>query len=164
MSLELEIAIIGLVGVVIGGGITALTTWAIAREERNKHKRERIWDLRRDAYMKIVASMVQAARLMEHINENYQSDPHGYDASEDTKQALSEFIESFKDARAVYTSNALLISKLFSEKFENIHDDISIIRANDNLIPPESSNKAWLAIDKGCGELLSIAKAEVLGR
>jgi esterase/lipase len=112
--------------------------------------------------MKIVSSMVQATRLMEHVNKNYQSDPHGYDSSDEEKQATGEFVDSFKDARVVFTSNILLISKLFHKKFEDIHNEISIISADDNLIPPESANRVWLAMDNGYRELLSIAKAEVL--
>ena len=157
MSSELVIAVIGLAGAIIGGGITSFTTWLIARGERVKHKREIIWDSRRDAYTKIIGSMVQATRLIEHINENHQSD-----SIDDVKQASAEFSDSFKEARAVFTSNTLLISNLFSEKFEIIHNNISNIKKNPTLVLSETTDKVWLAMSSGCRELLEIAKAEIV--
>ena len=162
MPSEIVTAIFGLTGTMIGGAVTFLTTWVIARGELTKRKKERIWELRRDAYTKIIGSMTQATRLIEHINENYQSDPHGYDSSDDVKQASTEFSDSFKDARAVFTSNTLLLSSLFSEKFETIHNNVSNVEEDPNLTPPETTDKIWLAMSSGCRELLEIAKAEIV--
>ena len=164
MSFEIVNAAIGLIGAVIGGGITSFTTWIIARGERTKHKRERIWDLRRDAYTKIIGSMVQANRLIGHVNKRYQFDAHESDSNVNVKQALNEFIDNFKNARDIFTSNSILISNEFSEKFESIHSKFDEIARDQDTAELNKLHMARAVINGGCRELLSLAKAEILDR
>ena len=56
----LEVAWIGFGGVVIGGLISSLTTWLLQLGERRKYRRERSWDLRREAYTTIIGSLDRA--------------------------------------------------------------------------------------------------------
>ena len=42
MGLEIQVALIGLIGAIVGGGISSLTTLLISRSERKKFARERL--------------------------------------------------------------------------------------------------------------------------
>ena len=57
MADELSSAIIGLCGVALGSIISTVASFILARTERKKFARDRIWDVRREVYTKIIATM-----------------------------------------------------------------------------------------------------------
>lgn len=140
MALEIQVAVIGLAGALIGGAISSFTTWRISVSERNKFARERLWDLRREAYMKVIGSLYQAGRLATHMSERYSDDPHGFDESPDKQLALKQFGDSFDDAQFAFTSNMLLLSPTFSTAFEKMLRDLGRIADDPNLVPPEAAD------------------------
>jgi hypothetical protein len=158
---EIKIALIGLLGAIVGGGITAFTTWLIARTERTKFARERLWDLRREAYTKIIASIVPAARLAKHMHHRYQEDAHGYDASKEVRQATSEYVAHFRAAQDAFHINRLMLSPTFAGAFERMLHKLGEVGSNQNLIPPEAAEIAWQVIEAESRALIKLALDEI---
>ncbi len=138
MAFEIMAALIGLAGAVIGGGISSTATLLIARNEREKYRRERSWDLRREAYTTIIGSLDRARALTKHIDERYDEDPHTWDASDSNREAQSQMVDHFHTARNAFHANRLVLSKAFVAKYEEMNRTLGEAD-NPNLIPPEAS-------------------------
>ena len=161
MASEITVAIIGLAGAVVGGGLTSMTTWLIARSERTKFSRERIWDLRREAYMKIMASIIPATRLAEHMKDEYEADPHGYDAGDDVRRATSQYVGHVQAAREAFYINRLVLSEAFAVEFEKLMLDLADINSNPNLLPPELARLTWEQLRPASFALVQLALDEI---
>ena len=135
-------ALIGLAGVVLGGLISSGTTWLMARSERMKFAREKLWDVRREAYMNVIGSLVQAKRLAKHMADQYDDDPHRYDASDELRRALTQFVDAFGAAQAAFVTNQLMLSTNFIDRFETLLHEVGDVNQNDNLLPPERARLA----------------------
>ena len=151
-------ALIGLGGAVIGGGISSLTTILITRSERQKYRRERSWDLRREAYTKIVGALDRARAIIVHIDERYHDDPHMWDASEANSAAQAQMIEHFHAARMEFHANRLMLSSAFVAQYEAMNRELR--EAND-LISPESAVVAARVMNRIVPEMEALAKHEI---
>lgn len=161
MTTDITIAVIGLLGAIVGGGLTSVTTWLIARSERTKFGRERLWDLRREAYTKIIASIVPATRIAKHMEEGYEDNPHEYDASDRLKQALKEFVAHFRAAQEAFHINRLLLSCGFAEAFEAMLMKLDEVSSNQNLLPPEAAILTSQRLHNDCQNLMELARHEI---
>lgn len=161
MALEIQVAAIGLAGALIGGAISSFTTWRIAVSERHKFARDRLWDLRREAYMNVIGALYQAGRLATHMSERYADDAHAFDESADKKLALKQFGDSFDDAQLAFTRNMLLLSPAFTEAFEKMLRELGQIADNPNLAPPEAADMLAEQMEPKIMLLTAMAQDEI---
>lgn len=160
MALEIATAAIGLAGAVIGGGISSLTAILIARNEREKFRRERSWDLRREAYTVIIGALDHARAITETIDEGYDEDPHAWDASEYHRKAQEQMIQHFHVARNAVHANRLMLSKSFTAKYDEMNKRLGEAD-HQNLIPPESAEIAASVMRSIVPELEDLAIREL---
>ncbi|WP_041391002.1 hypothetical protein [Sphingobium chlorophenolicum] len=160
MAFEIETALIGLSGVLVGGAISSITTLLIQRTERQRYSRERSWDLRREAYTEIIGSLDRARAIAEHIDEGYRDDAQGWDASEGNKKAQSQMIEHFHEARMAFHAKRLMLSGPFIGQYEKMNRELGEA-SNPNLIPPESSEICSSVMKRIVPELEKLAQHEL---
>ncbi|WP_313809358.1 hypothetical protein [Sphingobium sp.] len=160
MALEIATALIGLAGAMIGGGISGLTTILVASGEREKYRRERPWELRREAYTKIIGALDRALAITAHINDGYGGDPHSWDASEANAKAQAQMIEHFHIARIEFHANRLMLSPAFVAKYEEMNQVLGEAN-NPNLLPPESAGMAVAAMRRVVPDMEALAKQEL---
>lgn len=162
MAFEVDGAVMGLVGVVIGGAISGGTTWLVARADRYRFARERTWDLRREAYTDIIAQLMATDSWAKVIDTRYDDDPHTYDASQDIREHTKQFAGYYQEAKAKYTMTRLIISDQFAARFETMMHDLEGIDSNQNLLPPESAKMVYELIHTAMGELMKIGFNETV--
>jgi len=162
MPHDILIALIALGGAVLGAAASTITTVIIHRNERHKYARERVWDLRRDAYTTIVAALVKANRLADHMDREYSDDPHGYNASKEMRVATGQYIEAMHQARDAFYANRLMLSDQFAARYDAMIGQLSFEAGNPNLVPPEQAEETARIITNGTDDLLSIALKEVV--
>jgi len=160
MPAEVVTALIGLGGAVIGGGISSVTTILVARSEREKYRRERSWDLRREAYTKIIGALDRARAITAHIDDGYDDDPHAWDASEANKKASAQMVEYFHAARIEFHANRLMLSAAFVEQYERMNLELGEAD-NPNLLPPEGAEIAARVMSRIVPAMETLAKEEL---
>lgn len=160
MAPEILVALIGLGGAIVGGAISSVTTWLIARGERSKFRRERSWDLRREAYTVIIGALDRARAIAQYISDRYDEDPHDWDASADNRNAQAEMIEHFQVARTAIHSSRLVLSKAFVAQYEEMNRGLAEGN-NPNLLPPESATIAAKVMRKVVPEIEGLAIREL---
>lgn len=160
MTAEAVTALIGLGGAIIGGGISSITTLLVARSEREKYRRERSWDLKREAYTRIIGALDRARAITAHIDDRYADDPHGWDASEANRTAQAQMVEHFHVARTEFHANRLMLSSAFVSAYERMNCELSEAD-NSNLIPPESAEVAAEIMDRAVPAMEALAKKEL---
>lgn len=156
----LEVAWIGFGGVVIGGLISSLTTWLLQLGERRKYRRERSWDLRREAYTLIIGSLDRARALLAYIETGFAENPEGFDGSEHERRASTQMIEQMQASRFAYHAQRLVLSRPFIERYDAYlaaMDDVQ----NANLPPPEKAEQASSTIAAAVTALEALAAAEL---
>jgi hypothetical protein len=160
MASEMVTALVGLAGAVIGGGISSLTAILIARSEREKYRRERSWDLRREAYTKIIGALDRARSITTHIANGYDDDPHAWDASVANRNAAKEMVGHFHVARAEFHANRLMLSPAFVVGYNRMNFELGEAD-NPNLLPPESATLAAEVMDRSVASMEALAKEEL---
>ena len=160
MPPDLVTALIGLAGAVVGGGISSVTAILIARSEREKFRRERSWDLRREAYTKIIGALDRARAITIHIVDGYADDPHAWDASEANRAARTQMVEYFNAARIEFHANRLMLSPDFVGQYEKLNRELAEGN-NPNLIPPESAEIAARVMNRILPDMEALAKQEM---
>lgn len=160
MALEIQIALIGLAGAIVGGAISSVTTLIIARGERSKFRRERSWDLRREAYTVIIGALDRARAIAEYIADHYRDDPHAWDASAGNRQAQTEMVEHFQVARTAVHSSRLVLSKAFVARYDEMNRRLAEGN-NPNLLPPESAEIAANVMREAVPEMEGLAIREL---
>lgn len=161
MAQEVLVAAIGLVGVLVGGGITSATTWLVARGERTKFAHEKLWEERRVAYTKIIGAMVKATRIASNISKRYEADAHGFDASPDMHAMLKQFGEAYVEAHDVFESNTLVLSTAFYRKFGSFTSQFGRDVENQNLLPPEQAERCFRVMEQNTNALRAMAEVEI---
>lgn len=160
MAFEIESALIGLGGALLGGLISSGTTLLVQRGERKKFRFERAWDLRREAYTQIIGSLDRARAITEHIDSEYSDDPHGWDASENNRRAQAQMVEHFQAARAAFHANRLMLSRAFVTKYEEMNRELGESN-HSNLAPPEGAAMAAQAMKRIVPEMEELAAREL---
>lgn len=160
MAFEITSALIGLAGALVGGAISSATTLLIARSEREKYRRERSWDLRREAYTTIIGALDRARAITQHIDDSYDDDPHAWDASDENRKAEAQMIEYFHDARGAFHAHKLMLSRAFVAKYEEMNLRLGEAD-NSNLIPPEGAEIAARVMARIVPEMEELAIREL---
>lgn len=160
MGLELDVAWIGLGGVVVGGLISGLTSWLVQLGERRKYRRERSWDLRREAYTGIIGSLDRARAVLVYIDKGYDENPQGFGGSEHEQRATKQMIEQMQAARFAYHAQRLILSQAFVARYETYLADMDSVQ-EANLDPPGKAHQAATVIADTVVALENLAAAEL---
>lgn len=160
MPFEIATALIGLGGAVVGGAISSATTLLIAHTEREKYRRERSWDLRREAYTAIIGALDRARAIARHIDDEYADNPHGWDASPANRKAQVQMVEFFHAAREAFHANKLMLSKAFVAKYDEMNRSLDESN-NPNLAPPEIANIAASVMERVVPDMEELATREL---
>lgn len=160
MAYELATALIGLGGVVVGTAASSITTIIINQQERLKFRRERSWDLRREAYTKIIGSLDRARAITEYIDDGYGDRPEAWDQAEANRKAQGEMVEHFHVARIEFHASKLMLSPAFVAKYDAMNAGLEEAN-NPNLIPPESAELAARMMKQIVPEMELLAKREL---
>ncbi|THD35695.1 MAG: hypothetical protein E7773_10130 [Sphingomonas sp.] len=104
---------IGLAGVALGGTISTIASFALAFTERKKFARDRIWDIRRGVYTKIIAVMGDIERRAEDHRFNFTDDAGGenYFDSPAYRQMEGEIVNLEARLDRIITLNLVIMSK-----------------------------------------------------
>ncbi len=160
MAFEIATALIGLGGAVIGGAISSTTTLLISRSEREKYRRERSWDLRREAYTVIIGALDRARAITLYIDDGYDDDPHAWHGSDEDRKAQAQMIEHFHAARGAFHAHKLMLSKAFVAKYNEMNESLGEAD-NPNLVPPESAEIAARIMQRIVPEMEELAMREL---
>lgn len=160
MALGNEVAWTGLVGVVVGGLISGLTTWLVQLGERRKYRRERSWDLRREAYTEIIGSLDRARAILVVLDKGFEENPAGFGGTPHEAQASKQVIEQMQAARFAYHAQRLILSQAFIRRYEAYLAAMDVVQ-EANLDPPEKAHQAATAIADAVGALEILAAAEL---
>ncbi|WP_334185076.1 hypothetical protein [Novosphingobium sp.] len=161
MAFEIQTALFSLGGVVIGGGISSATTWLIARSERRKFAREKTWDVRRQAYTKIIAEMVVATSWANEMELGFRRNPREYEKSPKADKDSGEFAGCVVTAKRVFIANRLMLSQRFVAEFDAIMNDFE--RENrETLIQANLVSKIHEIFERGTKRLTEIGISETV--
>lgn len=160
MEQGLEIAWIGLGGVVVGGLISSFTAWLIQLGERRKYRRERSWDLRREGYTGIIGSLDRARAILVLLDKGFDENPEGFPGSPHEVQASKQMIEQMQAARFAYHAQRLILSAGFIARYDTYLADMDAVQ-EANLNPPEKAHQAAMAIADAVADLETLASSEL---
>lgn len=160
MAFEIGTALIGFGGVIIGGLISSGTTWFIARNERHKFARERTWDLRREAYTKIIGHLVAASSWAKLMNDNYKKGYPNYENSSAASGHGEQFSHFMKEAKKEYTINRLILSNGFAKTFDHMFAALEGIQLN--IVLPDSAEQTWQLLNQSTDALMAIGLHETV--
>ena len=108
----------------------------------------------------IIGSLDRAKSITTHIDDGYDEDPHGWDASESNRKAQAQMVEFFHDARQSFHANRLVLSKAFVSRYEEMNRSLGEAD-NQNLIPPEASKIAARVMQRMVPEMEELAIREL---
>ena len=161
MADEIAVAMIGLVGALVGGGLTSGTTWLIAHGDRTKFAREKVWEDKRQTYSKIIPVMVKVTRIASTINDGYQDDPHTFDASSYRVELGRQYAEAYGEMVDAFESGIIAISSAFFHRFDLLRDQLKRDADNPNLSPPEQAEITHRLLDHHGDILRAMAAVEM---
>lgn len=134
-------ALIGIMGVAVGHWLN-----------RGHTRKEKLKDLRREAYGVILAEMAAAQPIYDAACEAISEDSHWYHGSELRERHLDGISKHMRAARQRFTDDYLVLSADFITRFEKMQSDRST-KADDT--DPFSNVEPH-------GELLRLARPELL--
>jgi hypothetical protein len=153
-------AMIGFGGVALGTAASSVTTIIITQQERLKFRSERSWDLRREAYTKIVGALDRARAITQYIDDGYDDRPEAWDQAEANRKAQAKMVEFFHAARIEFHASRLMLSAAFVAKYEEMNFGLEEAN-NQNLIPPETAEMAANVMKRLIPEMEELAKREL---
>lgn len=164
MTDEISSALIGLGGVVLGGGISAAMSLIIARAEKARFARERIWEVRREVYTTVIAKSAQIERALE--NHFYQfTDEAGGDTYEGSKafQSMERSIAILEtDLDHIFTENRIIISDGVAAWHNELCSFLGDLFDNrDRLEPYELAQEQHKHYQKETQRIMALAKSEL---
>ena len=151
---------------VVGAGLTLLTTWVIeqsrAKAGKERHHEDRIWDLRRSQYSEIVAYLKTAAAEAGRDADGYfehQHGPEGYHGSEESLERPRAAWAAWRAAQQTFDASRLIVSPEFDRAFLSIGAALDAVDEHD--LPPEIAAAQSKCFSDGYDEILRIARREI---
>lgn len=111
---------------------------------RDKHKRDRIWDLRVEAGSEILHAMHRGLGKLQGVKSYYEEDPHRADASDRVRSLKAEAYEELATASATFRKNLLILGSEFVVKYDDYGKALDAI--DDELDPPDSVDAVIAAV------------------
>jgi len=121
--------------------------------------REKVWDLRREAYGVILSEIAMVNRIMSRVVEALKENPHGYFDSPSRPADEARVSEHLKKARQRFADDYLVLSDQFISIFEQMETDISSDDPNDGWL--EDQERLAKAINQAHPLLTAQARNEV---
>ena len=158
MSDSIASAIIGLVGAVVGGGISALTNYLISKNTLNQYKQEKSWEVRREAYSTIINGLTLAKNQALNILEGYDPHPDDWCASDRYHEIKGKMFENLKISYDAFQKNRLFLSNDFIKKYEAMRDKMN---DDTNSFPPEIDENVSNTLQENVPLLEALAQAGI---
>ncbi len=167
MDAQTLIALIGvggaLGGTIVGSAVSSVTTILIARAERTKFARERLWETRREAYTTIIATVSAIERHAAQMDYEFSDEAGGenYFRSERFHRQAGAMGEMHKALLREYANNRLIMSQAMASRFEELIFEIGAINDNPNQTPDEEYSALSDTYAKANHDILSIGQGEL---
>lgn len=161
--------VFGIAGTIIGtrmaGDEARKTALATAREiaevEQAKYVRDRLWDVRREAYAAMIARVSAMRRIAVLIDEHFR-DPEGsaeeYFSSEHFRRKSDELWNTWRKFVVEFDEARIILSDDFVARFDKLTNEIFGEEAD---IPPSQYHDTRVALEGAAEALLAIARAEI---
>lgn len=147
--------IIGIGGAVLG---TIVGSAATHLTERNKHAREKTWEMKVEGYSVIVTSLCEMLSEAEQIQQFYDEDPHSAAADPAVEKHASAMWEAHRRAVKEFRGKSILFTDASVKVFRTFAEAIAGAAYEDS----QSQHRAVLmAIRKAVADLAVQAKIEV---
>jgi hypothetical protein len=151
---------------ILGAGLTLLTTWAIewrrAKAAKERHHEDRIWDLRRIQYSEIVAHLKKAADVSRRDADGYydhEHGPHGYHGSKESLERPRLAWAAWSEAKNTFDASRLIVSPEFARAFEAVAVALNAVDEHD--LPPEIAQAQADCFSDGYTRVLRVARSEI---
>ena len=151
---------------VIGAGLTLLTTWVIEQSRlkagKERHHEDRIWDLRRSQYSEIVAHLKKAAAEAASDADgyfNHEHGPEGYHGSKESLERPRAAWAAWRAAHETFDASRLIVSSDFDRAFLSIEAALGAV--DEHGLPPEIAASQSKCFSEGYDEILRIARREI---
>lgn len=158
MSDSVVSAMIGLVGAVVGGGISALTNYLISKNTLDQYKQEKSWEVRKEAYSAIINGLTLAKNQALNILEGYAPHPDDWYGSNRYNETKGKIFENLKLSYDAFQKNRLFLSNDFIKQYEAMRD-----KMNDDTysFPPDIDENISNTLQKNVPLLEALAQAGI---
>jgi hypothetical protein len=161
---DITSGLIGLVGVILGGSMSSLSNYFLARAERKRFARERIWDLRREVYTKIIAKMGEIERDAEEDYLNFTDERGGdnYQGSKAQDASLKAIVIREHELREMILHNRIIIGNVVAEWYATMINELGELETNRPAYEPYEFSKAYHEIvGEQFQKVLTLAQREL---
>lgn len=161
---DLSGALIGLSGVILGGTISSVSNYILARAERKRFARERIWELRREIYTRIIAKMGEIERVAEDDRRNFGDEFGGenYEGSKARDACVKSIVVKEHELDALILSNRIIISAAMADWYAGQINELGHLETNR---PAYETHEFAAAYHEAVGEqfrkVLAVAQGEL---
>lgn len=107
------------------------------RLSSNRFIKEKLWEQRREAYSQIISSVVNMSECTTRIVEGYGENPVQFHNSEYRDKVNDEMWAHWKEAKACFASNALIVSERFGNKMVDLMAFVKDVGSDPNEVMPE---------------------------
>ena len=161
---DITSGLIGLGGVILGGSISSLSNYLLARAERKRFSRERIWDLRREVYTKIIAKMAEIERDAEEDFLNFTDERGGddYQGSKAEDVSLKAIVIKEHELRDLILLNRITIGSAVAQWYATMINELGELEINRPGYEPYEFSKAYHEIvGEQFQKVLALAQREL---
>jgi hypothetical protein len=146
-------------GNIITGIATVLAVVIANKLTYSRSSKQRLWDLRREAYGSILSELARAERVCDHADQYIEQDEMRYFESKQSNADSAEIGEHMTAARKRFSDDYLILSDVFISMYEQFTDEL---RAGDpNDLPPEEHEHFATILRKNRLRLMAQARIEM---
>jgi hypothetical protein len=162
MALEIQVALIGLSGALVGGGLTSWVTWMIAKNERTRFAGERFYEARRQGYTEITAALAAVERYSLRVAHKLQDgDIEAYENSELYKLEAQTMSDMGRTLVNAYTTNRIVMSDEMAARLKSLIQEVDAIRDRRDLSTFGEIDSLYGAYKLATADSLAIAREEL---
>ena len=154
-----------LLGAAVAGWMSRTTTLAaISRQseiDRVREREQRIWESRKDAYVRILAKLKEALGKAEVVEWGVaELGAERYFAAEVWGNETGAMGAAWKDSQAEFDLGELIVSDKFAERFRGLERCVALATDPNNL-PPEVCEIELVCFREAYPELLRLAREDI---
>jgi len=161
------IAVAGtLLGAVVAGRMSRKTAHsAISLQAEVDHARARelrIWESRKDAYVRILAKLKEALGKAEIVEWNIaEAGAEEYFATEISRAETASVRTAWNACQAEFALNEVVVSEAFASRFKALEECVPGIAEWSHLIPPQFEERQLACFREAYPALLDLARQDV---
>ena len=151
-----------LAGTFLGSWLNNRTALQISELEHKKNTAERLWDARKSAYGRILASLKDAKENADAIDYGFNSSDfgtHAYFECDQFRKRSQACDRAWELCRMSFDENEAILSEVFAARFNDLVKCLASI--DPNMLPPEIASQQAGCFANAHSELLPLAKREL---